>query len=284
MKKLFCLFALLATVTARAADAPLSTIEFTRTFARTLSDAAPTYKVRPSRELQVVVTDPKGNEETIFLYDAYEEYRTSPNDAEKIMRKRFLSVVATGDEVFKLDRSRIVPVVKPRSWLQDVKEAAKAKGAPEPAEMVYDDLNDQLIAVYAEDTPNTLRYVVPEQLEEIHLPREELRTLAAANLQKILGRVDLRPSPLVQIVKADGNYEACLIAVPEFWTGGRIHVDGEIVVAIPARDHLLITGSKNAAGLAKMREVAARVAQESPQRLTDTLFVYRDGRFVEFKD
>ena len=78
--------------------------------------------------------------------------------------------------------------------------------------------------------------------------------------------------------------KASLLAVPDFWAKGEFNVDGEIVVAIPARDHLLITGSKNAAGLAKMREVAARVVQESPQRLTDTLFVLRDGRFVEFKE
>ncbi len=56
------------------------------------------------------------------------------------------------------------------------------------------------------------------------------------------------------------------------------------MVAIPARDHLLLTGSKNAEGLAKLREVAARVVRESPQRLTDMLFVYRDGHFVEFKE
>ena len=85
-------------------------------------------------------------------------------------------------------------------------------------------------------------------------------------------------------VKAGGNYEASLLAVPDFWSKGQFKVDGEIVVAIPARDHLLITGSRNAEGLAKLREVAARVAQDIPQRITDTLFVFRDGRFVEFKE
>jgi len=174
--------------------------------------------------------------------------------------------------------------VKKRVWLDELVAAAKAKGAGAEPEVIYDDLNDQLIVVYAEDTPNTLRYLVPAQLAEIKLKKEDLRALAATNLQTILGKIEIRPSPLVSIVKADGNYEACLLAVPDFWNKGGFQVDGEIVVAIPSRDHLLLTGSKNADGLATMREVAARVMQESPQRLTDMLFVYRDGRFVEFKE
>ena len=102
--------------------------------------------------------------------------------------------------------------------------------------------------------------------------------------ENILPKIDVRASPLGWTVKAGGNYEASLLAVPDFWNKGQFRVDGEIVVAIPARDHLLITGSRNAEGLAKLREVAARVAQDSPQRITDTLFVFRDGRFVEFKE
>lgn len=274
----------MATVAARAADDPVSANEFTRDFARTLTETAPTYLVRPTRELQVIVTDQKGNESTVFLYDAYAEYRKSPKDEEKIIRKAFLAIVAPQDEVHKVDRARIVPVVKLRSWLDEVQAAAKAKGATTAPEVVYDDLNEQLIVAYAEDTPNTFRYVTPEQLEEIQLARSELRALAAANLQKILANVNVRPSQVMMNVKADGNYEASLIAVPEFWAKRATEVDGEIVVAIPARDYLLITGSKNAAGIAKMREVAARVARESPHKLTETLFVYRDGRFVEYKD
>ena len=280
---LFPIFFLLACA-ARAADPPLSGNDFTREFARILGETAPAYKVRPTRELQVLVTDPRGNENTAFLYDAYAEYRKSPNDKEKIIRKYFLALIAPQDEIRKLDASRVVPVVKKRAWLEELASAAQAKGSATPPEVVYDDLNEQLIVVYAEDTPNTLRYVVPAQLEEIKLKKEDLRALAAANLQAILPKIDVRPSPLVTIVKADSNYEACLLAVADFWAQRRFPVDGEVVVAIPARDHLLITGSKNVEGLAKIREVATRVFQESPQRVTDMLFVYRDGRFVEFKE
>ena len=268
----------------QAAEPPLSAAEFSRAFVRSLREAAPTYSARVTHELQVIVTDPRGIESTVFLFDAYDEYKKSPQNPEGLFRKQFVALISPQDEVLRLQASRIVPVIKKRTWLEELRAAAKEKGSTTEPEVIYDELNEQLIVVYAEDTPNTLRYVVPAQIKEIGLKPEDLRALAATNLQNILPKIDVRPSPLVWTVKAGGNYEACLLAVPDFWSKSQINVDGEIVVAIPARDHLLITGSKNAAGLAKMREVAARVLLESPQRITDTLFVYRDGRFVEFKE
>lgn len=286
VNRIFFLLLLVAAAafSARAADDPLSANEFTRDFVRLVRESAPTYTVRATRELQVVVKDAKGNDSTVFLYDAYAAYLKSPGEENRILRQQLPAVVPAGDEAHRLDRSRIVPILKPRTWLDEVRTAAAEKSGPDAPEVVYDELNEQLIVAYAEDTPNTLRYLTPEQLDEVQLTKPELPALAAANLQAMLKEVSVRRSPVVMNVRADGNFEASLLAVPEFWTKQQFAVDGEIVVAIPARDHLLITGSKNSAGLAKMRELAASVFRDSPHRLVPTLFVLRDGHFVEFKD
>ena len=42
------------------------------------------------------------------------------------------------------------------------------------------------------------------------------------------------------------------------------------------------TGSQNRNGLAALRTLAAKFVSENRYRLTDTLFVYRDGRFQRF--
>lgn len=268
-----------------AADAPLlSPADFTRNFVQTLRRSAPTYTVTAQRELQVVLTDPDGRETTIFLYNAYNEVRRSPANEDRIIRKNFAGLVAPKDEIRKVDRSRVVPILKLRAWLAEVRTAAQAKGAVGVPEIVSDDFNEQLMIVYAEDNPNTLRYLLPEQLAGLGVKREDLRALAVANLMTLLPKIDIRTGPLITMVKAGGNYDASLLLLDDFWTSDRIKVDGEIVVAIPARDRLLITGSGNAAGIAQLREQAARTMAESSQRLTDTLFVYRAGRFEVFKD
>jgi hypothetical protein len=45
---------------------------------------------------------------------------------------------------------------------------------------------------------------------------------------------------------------------------------------------LLVTGSRNRAGLKRVRELTAKFVAQGPYELTDTLFRYRDGRFTKF--
>ena len=57
--------------------------------------------------------------------------------------------------------------------------------------------------------------------------------------------------------------------------------DGDIVVAVPAKNALIVTGPNNAAGLARLRAAASRFAA-APNGLTAALFVYRGGKFARF--
>ena len=94
---------LLFTAAGQAAEPPLSAADFSRAFARTLREVAPSYSARVTHELQVIVTDPKGVESTVFLFDAYDEYKKSPQDPERIFRKYFVALVSPQDEVLRLN-------------------------------------------------------------------------------------------------------------------------------------------------------------------------------------
>jgi uncharacterized protein YtpQ (UPF0354 family) len=86
------------------------------------------------------------------------------------------------------------------------------------------------------------------------------------------------------MITADGSYESSLLLLDDLWSKGDVpaKVDGDVVVAIPARDLLFFTGSRNPAGVARLHELAAKYVKQASYRLTDTLFVYRDGRFTRF--
>ena len=47
------------------------------------------------------------------------------------------------------------------------------------------------------------------------------------------------------MLKAGGDYEASLLLFDDIWRDGQVKVDGDIVVAVPAKDVLLVTGSNN---------------------------------------
>lgn len=83
------------------------------------------------------------------------------------------------------------------------------------------------------------------------------------------------------LISAGGNYEASLLLADGIWSSGQIKVDGDIIAAVPGKDALIVTGSRNATGVARLRQIAIDLAR-GPYALTAALFVYRDGKFVEF--
>jgi uncharacterized protein YtpQ (UPF0354 family) len=158
----------------------------------------------------------------------------------------------------------------------------RARGGPELAENLVEDLNKDLVIVYAEDSPRNIRFLTASNLTELGIEKEQLRALAVANLRRLVPTPEVTRGPLVSMIVAGGDYEASLLLFDELWSGGPVSVDGEIVVAIPARNILLFAGSRNKAGIARLRQLASKYAREAPYRLTGRLFVFRGGRFVPF--
>jgi uncharacterized protein YtpQ (UPF0354 family) len=178
-----------------------------------------------------------------------------------------------------LETARIVPIIKSRAWLDESRSAPGP--AAQPFDHVTEDFNEELVVVYVEDQRSNLRYLDSAQLATAGIGRAELRALALENLMRLLPQVELHKGPLVSMLTAGGNYEASLLLVKDFWGGGKVAVDGEIVVAVPSRDVVLIAGSSNAAGLAHLRQLArASKPAKASWQLPDTLFVYRNGHFT----
>jgi len=277
MKRLLLLVCLLVMGSVSRADT-LSPSAFTEEFARALTPAMPSATVKVEGELRLSIKDASGLERTLFLSNPYQEYALDPQRFGDIV-KRFIAAMLQSDKTHaKLDRSRIVPVIKDRKWLSDLQQTLKAQGKEQ--EHLSESFNDELIIVYAEDDPTRMRYLSAH--EDIGVGRQELRALAVENLLRILPKIEMRSGDHVLLISAGGDYEPSLLLIDEIWSGGQIKVNGEIVVAIPARDVLLVAGSRDRTGVRRMRELAAKLAAEGPYGLTDTLFVYRSGRFTKF--
>ncbi len=106
-----------------------------------------------------------------------------------------------------------------------------------------------------------------------------MRPLAIRNLLSILPKIEMHGQGGLYMMTAGGDYEASLILADGIWDGGQVKVDGDVAVATPARDLLLICGSRDSAAIAKVREIAAKTAKEASYRLTPALFVRRNGKF-----
>lgn len=257
--------------------------EFTAEYAVVLSAAEPQANVQIVKDLELKATLPERGDFSLYLDNAYQAYRQQP-DARRAVIARF---VAAALETIRwedapIDAARVVPVVKDRAWVDEANKLAQVRGMKETSAYVVEDLNREFVVLYAEDSPRNIRYLTPKDLEKLAI-RKDLRASALANLQRLLPKIEVHGGNGYYMVSAGGDYEASLLLLDSFWRDDRFKVKGAIVVAVPARGTLLVTGADDRSGLAKTRDMVRRVFTRQPYPLTQTLFVLQGGKFVEFE-
>ena len=276
MRFLAVLSALILVVGAARADL-LSPRAFTDAVAAAATAALPTAKVIVAGDLHLETRSAGGEGTTTDLTNAYNVYRANPSHLDQVIHD-YVGVLVESihyDAKQQLDRSRIVPVFKSQRWVDGVRRGV----SPQAPQILAEPYNTELAVVYAEDLPNSVRYL--NTRDDVG-DRTKLRNLALSNLNRMLAKIEMRPGPDdTWLITAGGDYDASLLLADQVWSSGQIKVDGDIVVGVPLRGALFVTGSHNHAGLARMHAVAGQLAA-GPYGLSPDLFVYRDGKFVKF--
>jgi uncharacterized protein YtpQ (UPF0354 family) len=278
-----CLFAIIigCFLTYAAHAETLAPQAFTETFVQRLKAAWPDTKVTIKDNLVVQAEGQNGRTIDISLANLYPRYRSDPDLLDELIRDYVGKISPPrrpSTATAALDRTRIVPVIKDRPWLDEVRGRVRTQ-TPNAPDLAVEDFNNELVIVYALDDPKRMRYLTTDELTGIE--RKDLRTLALENLLRIMPKIQMATDGTLGMMVAGGDYEASLLLFDNIWTDGTVKVKGDVVVAIPTRGMLLVTGSQDRAGLKRMREIVAKNADEQ-YRLTTALFVYRKGRFVKF--
>lgn len=265
------------------ADKQLTPTAFTQEYAEKLQAAAPGFKIKIKGNLELLLTNPSGKELTVFLDNGYKEYKATPADKDAVMAKYIDAFTEASPRMDSdlVNEASVTPIIKDKAWVSEIQASLKSA---KPMELVYDTLNPELIILYAEDSPKSLRYLTPESITLAKLDKEQLRELAVKNLRRLLTDIQIHGDNGIFMVTAGGTYEASLLLLDELWNDGRMKVDGDYVVAIPSRDMLLVTGSNNQPAVQKIRALAKKIRSESSYSLTSDLFVYRSGKFIKFEE
>jgi uncharacterized protein YtpQ (UPF0354 family) len=264
---------------AARADTP-SPSAFTAQFARALQAAVPSAKVRVVRDLQLDVERADGTAATVSLANNYKDY-TPDSKWFNALINAYAAALAKplpAKLAANVDIARIVPVIKDRAWLAELQGRFKKQDASQ--QPVFDDFNGELVVVYAEDTDKRTRYLSSSEI--LGVERSKLRSLAVDNLMRLMPRIEMRQfAEGAFMITSHADYGASLVLADGIWSGDQIKVNGDIVVAVPAKDVILATGSRDRSNLKAMRGLAHDLAKGSGG-LVETLFVYRNGRFVKF--
>ena len=286
MRKLFyglvALFAVLATLTAcHSSSSRLSKREFCQLYYDSMSRRFPQVKFAVVDE-RTISASWNGKGARMFIDNAYASYEMSPDSLVPILQR----YANSAGDVYNMDMSvqteNVVPVIRAISELQEMKVLATAAGAKKQAGMLHEAYNDELVICYAVDTKNNIRYLQDKDLETIKLPKDSLLPVAIKNLE---GRLSIRTEDLngVYMFVAGGNYEASIILMQDRWTREQLPVDGDFVIAIPSRDVLLVTGSRNKEGIKKIKEFAKKTYGQGSYSVSENLFKWDGKRFSKFE-
>ncbi len=147
---------------------------------------------------------------------------------------------------------------------------------------VLDGYLDDVAVAYTVGPPYGDRLLTWEDLDRLDMSRRELRRAAADQLDGMLDHVRVHGQPPALMLSFDG-LESSLLLSELFWDELADSVPGDLVIGVPARDVVIITGSRSRAGLEKARRAVDRVFfAKGEHLLLPDLVVWRDGEWEPF--
>lgn len=141
---------------------------------------------------------------------------------------------------------------------------------------VFDLLFDDLVVGYSLGRPHGERLMTWNDFDRLEMPRRELRRRAAAYLDASMENVGIHGQPPALMLSFEG-IESSLLLCDDFWDSLDGSVPGSVVIGMPARDVVIITGSRSPSGLAKARRAVDRVFFAGGRHLLSRHLLVRHG-------
>ncbi len=256
--------------------------EFTRIYLDSLSVRFPTAKFNIVDD-STIESNFQNKVTRTSVDNAFKDYLSEPDSLQRILSNSVSVASELYNPMGKINVDRIIPIIKPIEYLDDIRNVAKKMGASKDVEGVYEKYNDQLIIVYAEDTKSNIRYLTHDDLKTLSINPDSLKKIAAGNLEKLLTSIKIKGGKGVYMLMAGGDYEASIILLDNVFTKESLPVNGNFVIAIPNRDMLLITGSNDKDGISKIHELAQKSYSTGSYQVSDYLYKWNGKAFEKYE-
>lgn len=256
--------------------------EFTELYIKDMLKSYPDIKYEIVSDL-TVKADYNGKEFSHYLDNAFKEYKMEPDSVSEIIKRYTASSRDLYKDTEAINTKNIVPIIKPIEYLDDLRQLSKENGEEKEPWVVYEKYNSALIIVYGENTETSIRYFTQEDFDKLTIPRDSLRSLAVKNLNEILPEIQSKGDNGTFMVTAGGDFEASLILLTSIWTNDNFKVKGDIVIAIPNRDMLMITGSKNEEGIKTIKAITDDSFVNGNYQVSPYLFKWDGVKFEQWK-
>ncbi|KFF04230.1 hypothetical protein [Flavobacterium reichenbachii] len=217
------------------------------------------------------------NNEFVFNYvNEYNNYVTDSLSIDvifAIIRSNFLTYI----ELPKVNSEKIFPRIENQQF---IKESVKNIFAFD--NVVYNKLNEELYVLFVHEYKGKVIPVQKSDLVDLNYSLDELWQKATLNLNN-LPNIQSHDTEGLFRITAGGLYESSFILL-DLLLKREFAVSGDIVVALPTRDTLFITGSEDQENLSKLRDTIDNMKKEGCSIISEKLFVLNDyNKFVIFE-
>ncbi|MGE6451506.1 DUF1444 family protein [Shewanella baltica] len=254
--------------------------ELTDKYIAVIQKKIPELSVKKTSNLDVEFKTKSGIEQNTNLYNAYLEYKASPSDLSSILDRYSNSFVEAMSQISEsqlsnsIDKNRIFPVIKDQSYISQISTMMKEKYGRDEMPFIHTKINEVLYLVFALDSENSIRFLTKEDATKLELENSDLLTLSLKNLKREFAGVNLKGDPAsLSMLVVDGNYEASFFLADSLWSKKTFPVKGDIVVHIPARDTVLITGSDDSQGLETVAGIMSQNFDKWDHPITNVGFI-----------
>lgn len=153
---------------------------------------------------------------------------------------------------------------------------------PHDQQPIIKKLYDDLVLTFAVDRGDNYEIMQNALLESNpHLSEEVLFQASVSTLTQEIGdKIELQGNPeYVVMVTAGGNLEAAIILMDSFWEQVHPLFNGDLVIAVPARDLLFITSAGNTEAIVYLKDLVKGYFEnpESQGLLSKGLFLKNEG-------
>lgn len=257
-------------------DAPWGPAEFADRFAgfiRTRQVGAAPVVDATGAEPRVDWVLPGGTTAAVFVANHHAHYQRHPDEVEAQFAEMYAAALATDAPI--PEGGTLLAVLKPTEWLDTTRQQLASVGAPAGAVPLTVEVAPGLIAAYAIDTPHAVSFVTTEDAARFGTPTQ-LHALALEGLAALADRASVEGGGGRFGVRADGTYDASLALVFDR-LASRLAFTGPPVIAIPARDELLVGDGASAGVVESLRAIVARIHRTSGYPVSTRLYTWRDG-------
>ncbi len=252
---------------AKKAEPLLSGDAFTAAVVAAIQAALPELKIEVTGPLSFVVQVPgDADPQDAQLERFYDMYQQEPSLFELIVK---LQVSAQSDLLtlasLTMTADMVIPLVRSFRDLEGFDETTA----------VFESLTADLVIVYAFDLPHTLQYLSPQSLEQIGVSREELATVAIANMEARAGSAVVEVEDGIAFITAETFSVSSLLVCSAFWRQGLFEHSPHIAVFAPDRDLLIAVDATEQDSVADGLVLANGHLQASSAPLSCELFMVR---------